>query len=190
MQSRLARKMKTDQQGLPPYLSQRIEINLEQGKAQEARARRLAQHLRFQQTEGGMSSLLRQNDRSSMAWSVESRVPFLNRATSEFALGLPENQLVSTRGETKHILRSAMHGILPDDLINRRDKIGFGTPGEVWLREIGDDMITYVDGLRALGFINVNYARNYVRDALSSHKPLDSQVWRLINLGRWCDLVL
>ena len=69
--------------------------------------------------------MLRHGDRNSMYWSIESRVPFLTIDLAEFVLSLPESYLVSRDGETKYIFREAMRGIVPDEILNRRDKIGF-----------------------------------------------------------------
>ena len=75
-----------------------------------------------------MSSLLRHEDRNSMANSIESRVPFLTTDFAEFLLSLPEEYLVSKSGETKSIFRESMKGIVPQRILGRKDKIGFATP--------------------------------------------------------------
>ena len=77
--------------------------------------------------------LLRHEDRNSMAWSVESRVPFLDHRLVEFLLGLPvEFNLRS--GQTKALLRHAFAGALPEAVLNRRDKMGYATPQSVWMQ--------------------------------------------------------
>lgn len=76
----------------------------------------------------GLPQLLRHGDRNSMRFSVESRVPFLTLELVDLLLSMPEEYLISQNGETKNIFRAAMRGIVPDDVLNRRDKIGFATP--------------------------------------------------------------
>lgn len=77
--------------------------------------------------------LLRHEDRNSMAWSIESRVPFLDHRLVEFLLGLPvEFKLRS--GQSKALLRHAFSGALPDAVLNRRDKMGYATPQSVWMQ--------------------------------------------------------
>jgi asparagine synthase (glutamine-hydrolysing) len=77
--------------------------------------------------------LLRHEDRNSMAWSVETRVPFLDHRLVEFLLGLPvEFNLRS--GQTKALLRRAFSGALPEAVLNRRDKMGYATPQSVWMQ--------------------------------------------------------
>jgi asparagine synthase (glutamine-hydrolysing) len=80
----------------------------------------------------GLPSLLRFEDRNSMAHSIEARVPFLDHRLVEFGFRLPPEYKV--RGmDTKHILREALRGVLPEPVRTRRDKIGFrADPRAVW----------------------------------------------------------
>ena len=102
-------------------------------KLNDGYKRRLVQQLRDALTGNGLASLLRHGDRNSMRWSIESRVPFLTTEMAEFILSLPESYLLSTKGETKSIFRYAMRGIVPDEILDRRDKLGFQTPEKDWL---------------------------------------------------------
>lgn len=77
-----------------------------------------------------LPKLLRYEDRNSMTHSVESRVPFLEPNLLDYVFSLPEDQLLSNRGMTKAVFRRAMEGIVPAEILNRRDKIGFATPEE------------------------------------------------------------
>ena len=85
-----------------------------------------------QLTYSNLQMMLRCADRSSMAHSVESRVPFLDHRVVEFALGLPDAFKIG-RGVTKRVLRGAMSGVLPDRIRDRIDKIGFETPESLWI---------------------------------------------------------
>ena len=84
-----------------------------------------------------MPALLRYEDRNSMAHSIESRVPFLTRSLAEFVFSLPERFLIAADGTGKSVLRAALRGIVPDAVLDRRDKIGFETPEPSWLGELG-----------------------------------------------------
>ena len=84
-------------------------------------------------TETSLPQLLRSEDRNSMAFSIESRVPFLTPALAEFILALPEDYIVSCNGTSKAVFRQAMRGIVPDSILDRRDKLGFPTPEQQWL---------------------------------------------------------
>jgi asparagine synthase (glutamine-hydrolysing) len=80
----------------------------------------------------GMPSLLRFEDRNSMAHSIEARVPFLDHRLVEFAFSLPGDYKVNGV-ETKSVLREAMRGVLPEPIRTRRDKIGFrAEPTATW----------------------------------------------------------
>ena len=59
-----------------------------------------------------LNLLLRHEDRNSMRWSIESRVPFLTKDLADFCLSLPENFLLSDHGQTKYILRESMKSIV------------------------------------------------------------------------------
>ena len=85
--------------------------------------RRLLQDL----TTFSLPSLLRYEDRNSMAHSMESRLPFLDQELVEWILRLPASAIVSG-GWSRRILREAMRGILPEEIRQRRRKIGFTTP--------------------------------------------------------------
>jgi asparagine synthase (glutamine-hydrolysing) len=80
----------------------------------------------------GLPSLLRFEDRNSMAHSIEARVPMLDHRVVEFAFRLPDD--LKIRGvETKHVLREAMRGTLPESVRARTDKIGFrAEPRATW----------------------------------------------------------
>jgi asparagine synthase (glutamine-hydrolysing) len=80
-----------------------------------------------------LPGLLRYEDRNSMAWSVEARVPFLDHRLVEFLLGLPVNFKLRL-GQTKAILRHAFAESLPSSIVNRRDKMGFATSQSVWMQ--------------------------------------------------------
>ena len=87
-----------------------------------------------------LPQLLRQGDRNAMTHSVENRVPFLDEDFVKYIWSLPDEFLLSNKGVTKHIFREAMRGIVPDKIIDRKDKVGFSTdagllPPEIQLRD-------------------------------------------------------
>jgi asparagine synthase (glutamine-hydrolysing) len=134
-----------------------------------------------------LTSLLRFADRNSMHSSIESRVPFLNKKLVEFTLSLPENYLLSDKGETKHVLRHALEGIVPEPILNRRDKIGFeaATPG--WGK--GSAVLKLVaSSLEDIPLINSKASRIAINEVCSGDRPLDSNLWRVVNFARWYQL--
>src|SRR2546428_10042030 len=76
--------------------------------------------------------LLMRVDKITMASSVEARVPFLDHALVEFTMRLPTD-LKIRGGRTKYLLKKAMTGLLPEEIIHR-PKQGFGAPVKEWLR--------------------------------------------------------
>ncbi|MCW5907062.1 MAG: asparagine synthase (glutamine-hydrolyzing) [Chitinophagales bacterium] len=81
-----------------------------------------------------LPTLLHFEDRNSMAFSLESRVPFLDHRLVEFAFTLTREDRISNKAETKYILRESLKNVLPEKVYARQDKKGFVTPGEVkWL---------------------------------------------------------
>lgn len=151
------------------------------------RGRQLASILRWELTRGGLGSRLRVGDRNSMRWSIESRVPFLTIPLAETALGLPEEFLLSPRGETKHVLRSALRGTVPDGLLDRRDKIGFQTPESAWLVSLGSETISsWLGGLDRLEVVNSVPAIRGIRAQIDQGRTTP-EVWRYINTSVWAE---
>jgi asparagine synthase (glutamine-hydrolysing) len=84
-------------------------------------------------TAASVPMLLRFEDRNSMAFNIEARVPFLDYRLVEFALTVPGERKVE-RGLSKAYLRRALAGIVPPPILDRKDKKGYATPLAVWLR--------------------------------------------------------
>ena len=157
-------------------------------RSQEGHGRRLVEELRSALTGNGLAQLLRHGDRNSMRWSIESRVPFLTPTMAEFLLTMPESYLLSPRGETKRLFRAAMRGIVPDEILDRRDKIGFQTPEHEWLRGQGARIQEWLSEADALPFLDGPACRDEVNRILDGRKTFCQQVWRLINYCRWAQL--
>ncbi|MCP1663250.1 MULTISPECIES: asparagine synthase (glutamine-hydrolyzing) [Methanocalculus] len=94
----------------------------------------LGEALAVDLTRANLPYMLHWEDRTSMAFSIESRVPFLDYRLVEYLASLPEDQKIRG-GITKYILRKATKGLLPETIRCRMDKRGFSTPEEVWMKE-------------------------------------------------------
>lgn len=151
--------------------------------------RRLVEALLNAQRGHGLGALLRHGDRNSMRWSVESRVPFLTHDLAEYLLRLPERFLVSQKGETKHVFREAMRGIVPDIILFRRDKIGFTTPENDWLKSLGNIALGWVDTADEIPFVRSTQLRRWLGRSLAGEEPFTSRHWRVLNLCRWMSLM-
>jgi asparagine synthase (glutamine-hydrolysing) len=94
----------------------------------------LNDHLYQSVMRDSIPALLHYEDRNSMAWGIEARVPFLDHRVAEFALAVPGD--LKVRGaETKRFARRAFARVLPAEIAYRKDKLGYPTPFGVWLRE-------------------------------------------------------
>jgi len=92
---------------------------------------RLRNELVRWQTTTQLPEFLRYADRNSMAFSREVRLPFLDHRLTEFCFGLPPDMLL--RGATtKVVLREAMRGIVPDKILDRKDKLAYAPPQRQW----------------------------------------------------------
>ncbi len=134
-----------------------------------------------------LAMLLHWEDRNSMAHSIEARVPFLDHPLVEFDLGLGnEHKIVG--GDTKRVLRKGMAGILPESVKERRDKLGFATPEQVWFRgPLRDAMRDGVEKTLARypGLLKPEGTRALAGEMLDGKRPIDFTLWRIVNLGIW-----
>lgn len=161
---------------------QRAELN--------QKGRRLMTELALSLNRRGLSSLLRHGDRNSMRFSIESRVPFLTLDQAELLLSMPESYLISSSGETKSVFRAAMRGIVPDPILDRRDKIGFQTPEQTWLFAMTDTIRGWLAEDIGVPFLNQAAVVSEFEAILAGSRPFSWQVWRWINFIRWHQLFL
>jgi asparagine synthase (glutamine-hydrolysing) len=151
----------------------------------DVKGRRLVAALRAALTSQGLAALLRHGDRNSMRWTIESRVPFLTIEMAEFLLSLPESYLLGPDGETKRIFRAAMRGIVPDEILDRPDKIGFQTPEQQWLYDHKAQVQQWLTAAETMPFINAKESREAVMQILDGSKAFRPQAWGLINFCHW-----
>jgi asparagine synthase (glutamine-hydrolysing) len=139
----------------------------------------------------GLRELLRYEDRNSMASSIESRVPFLTPALAEFAIGMPDDYLIAADGTGKLVLRRSLRGLVPDQILDRRDKIGFATPEASWLRTLAPWVEDVLAGSSALtgGPLQLATVRGRWQEMSKGKRPFEPVVWRWLNLIRWADLL-
>ncbi|MDN3358955.1 asparagine synthase (glutamine-hydrolyzing) [Actinomadura sp. DC4] len=129
--------------------------------------------------------LLVKMDIATMANSLEARSPFLDHHLMEWAAGLPTDLKIRS-GTTKYLLKKAVAGWLPPELINRQ-KMGFGIPLATWLRtelrELSWDVLTDKTA-RSRGF----FRPEAVSRLLVEHgegREHGSRIWALIQFELW-----
>lgn len=140
--------------------------------------------------------LLRCEDRNAMAWSVESRVPFLTHDLAEFTLRLPEELLIGNEGMGKRILRLALADLLPKPVRRRKRKIGFASVSGRWLRGLEpwvDDVLAQIRRDPPPGFVPEELDAEWrtIRDTLPNPTACDrfeTGLWRALVALRWAQL--
>lgn len=123
--------------------------------------------------------LLMRVDKMSMGVSLEGRVPFLDHKFVELAMSIPQS-MKTKGGVSKYILKKAVRGIIPDELIDRR-KQGFGVPVYEWLYgKLGDCMREELQNFcKNTDFLNIDEVMRYFDQGHAAH------VWYLFNLALW-----
>jgi len=147
----------------------------------------LREQLWLMLSERMLPHLLRYEDRNSMAWSVESRVPFLTRDLVQFALALPEEFIIGPQGLSKLVFREAMRGIVPAEILARRDKIAFATPETRWMIALAPwvDEVLQSDIARTFSAFRLERVDRYWRGVRAGRRALDAKLWRCLNAIQW-----
>ena len=149
--------------------------------------RQLAEQLLF----NSLPMLLRYADRNAMAFSRETRFPFLDHELVEWCMALPNSMLVRD-GWQKYVLRKSMAGVLPPETQWRVDKVGYAAPLDNWLRgplrDWAHDRIFTGAVTDAPG-----YSRSATEELWSSHQSKNANtswaLWKLISLSEWLELI-
>jgi asparagine synthase (glutamine-hydrolysing) len=129
----------------------------------------------------GLPLLLRLEDKNSMAFSIEARLPFLDYRLVEKSIALVPGLKIRD-GWTKFVLRRAMSDVLPADITWRRNKIGFEAPNAMWLARHREVMAAQVCGSPLL-------RRVCEPDQLGRFRGLEWRIqWRLYILALWAEI--
>lgn len=155
------------------------------------KGRYLVDKLRYSLHGPGLRSYLRHADRSGMRWSIESRVPFLTTEIAEFALSLPESYLLPLNGRPKSLLRHALRGILPKEIISRADKCGFETDEQPWIAQILSHMNDegVAPGKSYTSFDKSRLLVPATRQGSKTKFWQKQYPWREINFSEWIDIL-
>jgi asparagine synthase (glutamine-hydrolysing) len=133
-----------------------------------------------------LPELLRYEDRSSMAFSIESRVPFLDHSLVEFVLSLP-SRFKLHHGWSKLVQRKAGEGLLPPEITWRRDKLGFTTPQRQWKERLAAPLQEYVRQADIPSFLDRDQVQRLVSSHVSGSTEL-SDFWKTILLLKWIEV--
>lgn len=136
--------------------------------------------------EFGLQDLLRYEDRNSMAFSIESRVPFLDNELVEFCIALNNNYKIKN-GWTKYILRKNAEPILDKEVVWRKYKMGFLTPQKLWKQQSQETINQYLNDFKVPDFIDKNYILKLNESNLNDTHHL-SEFWKFISFIKWVEL--
>ncbi|MCX6157756.1 MAG: asparagine synthase (glutamine-hydrolyzing) [Ignavibacteriota bacterium] len=132
-----------------------------------------------------LPGILRQVDRNSMAFSVEARVPFLDHRLVEYIFSL-KSEYILHNGYTKYAYREAMKGVIPEEVRNRRDKVGFYIDEYSLVNSMKDN---FREMLADVGDGDKYYNRNYIIKKLDENslnvQNYDNILWRIMNALTW-----
>jgi len=130
-----------------------------------------------------LPALLQVEDRVSMAVSLESRVPLLDRRIVDLITSMPP-AMKFKGAETKYILKKAIGDLLPKRILERKDKMGFPVPLHLWAkkhaREFFDDMLLS-ETTRRRGLFD----HRQVKKLISSEREFGRQLWGILCLEIW-----
>jgi asparagine synthase (glutamine-hydrolysing) len=130
-------------------------------------------------------------DKASMLTSLEARAPLLDHELAEYVESLPV--AVRNRGnEKKYLLKRAMRGLLPDEILDRR-KMGFGVPLEHWLRADLKDLIHDVldsQQARNRGVVDTGEVRRLLDDHQGRLQNHSRRIWAWLCFELWARMYL
>lgn len=132
---------------------------------------------------GSLPALLHVEDRTSMAASIESRVPLLDHRIVEFMARIPPN-IKFAGGRMKHLFKEAVRNTVPAPIFDRKDKMGFPTPLTQWTKGVARDFVRDTllsDRARQRGL----YDSSRIESALNDEKEFGRVVWGMLCLELW-----
>jgi asparagine synthase (glutamine-hydrolysing) len=141
---------------------------------------------------GSLPSLLHYEDRNSMAFSIEARVPYLDYRLVELAYKIPSHLKID-QGTTKVVLRRATEGLIPEVVRHRKDKLGFPTPGDIWFRGLLADKAEEIfrdKRFQTRGYINPQEALDLLEQHRNGQTNAHKTLWRMMCLELWAQIFL
>jgi len=136
--------------------------------------------------------LLMRVDKITMSVSLEARVPYLDHRLVEFSNAIPQTWKVHD-GKPKYILKKAVRGLIPDEVIDR-PKMGFGAPMAEWLHDgpFLDHVETTImeSALRRRGLLQYDFVQRLINMHRKGRANTSAFIWGIYNLTAWYDLCI
>ncbi|APC19594.1 asparagine synthase (glutamine-hydrolyzing) (plasmid) [Pseudomonas frederiksbergensis] len=143
----------------------------------------LVNRMTYFDLKGSLPALLHVEDRTSMAASIESRVPLLDHRIVEFMATIPPN-IKFAEGRMKHLFKESVRSAVPQSIFDRKDKMGFPTPLTQWTKGVARDFVRDTllsDRARQRGLYDVTA----VEKILGNEREFGRVVWGLLCLELW-----
>lgn len=134
---------------------------------------------------GPLKNLLKYEDRNSMHFSIEARTPFADDINLSQKLFSIPSQYKIHHGVSKALLRNSMKGILPDEIRNRRDKMGFVTPNNRWISGIKDEVRHYIEEDNSGIFNKQLFLKEYDTFFNPASEKENYRVFKFISFAIW-----
>lgn len=165
------------------FLNKHLNRHVECLRDRVSTQRNLNESLRSDFLKYILPNLLRYEDKNSMYFSVEVRLPFMDYRLVEWVFGLEDGAKIEN-GLDKRILREGMKGILPEEVRLRIDKMGWSTPQEMWLTEGASALRNFFN--KPLQAAVAPWVRvEEVKKNFNLKKYSSDLLWRIINLEMW-----
>jgi len=140
------------------------------------------------ETYSSLPRLLRFEDKNSMRWSIESRVPFCDHELVEYVLSIPTSAKIG-KGVTKRILRFALEDIVPREVMWRKDKVAFATPdAEILKTPEGMNFIKDIinsDSFRSRPYWDFKKVSKMLELHHAGRKNYARELWKMVILELW-----
>lgn len=148
-------------------------------------SRGLRSSLNFATFEHGLPSLLRHADRSSMAHSIESRVPYLHTPLLDYISMIPDEFLFGNQNRPKGLLFDVLEPFIPEVLYNRHDKVGFFADEWSLLSNNTSDILDHFDSNINLPNFDIKNAKELVYKASKNKDIYQPYHWRITVAVLW-----
>ena len=126
-----------------------------------------------------LPKLLRFEDKNSMWYSIEARLPFLDPDLVKTSLSIPEESKIN-EGWTKFVLRKFVNNILPKEITWRKNKFGFEAPEDTWIKKHSNEMIKSIEDSDILRYLCK------MDEIEKSYDSLENETkWKLYSVALW-----
>lgn len=125
------------------------------------------------------------------AFGLEGRFPMLDYRLVEYAARIPSNMKIGKDGSTKWIFHQVMQGLLPDEIVFRKDKLGHSVPFKNWLRDapvvnslLGEHLTE--ETIRRRGIFDYRFIQELQKRHASRRENNSHRLWALLVFELWC----